>query len=86
MLYKLTGQDSWKSLALEYQERVKERQFDTGTHDVGFVIMSTFGLALEYAEHMDSVPVVIQAAKSLATRFVRKSYMLIKNIFSRHSR
>lgn len=74
VLYKLTGDEHWKTLALEYQERVKQRQFDTGTHDVGFVISSTYGLCLEYnnADSNESIPVIIQAAKSLASRFVRK--------------
>lgn len=35
MLYKLTGDNYWRTLALEYQERIKERQYDTSNHDVG---------------------------------------------------
>ncbi|CAL8111210.1 unnamed protein product [Orchesella dallaii] len=75
MLYKLTHDDYWKSLALEYQERVKPRQFDTGTHDVGFVIMSTYGLALEYGNITDNATrreyeqIINQTATSLSTRF-----------------
>lgn len=81
MLFKLTHDPFWKELALEYQERVKPRQFDTGTHDVGFVIMSTFGLALEYGGMDDSInkeygEIINQTAISLSSRFHRK----LKNI------
>lgn len=78
MLYKLTNDEYWKELALEYQERVKPRQFDTGTHDVGFVIMSTYGLAMEYGgdsrENVTSYyeQIINQTATTLSTRFHRK--------------
>jgi unsaturated chondroitin disaccharide hydrolase len=77
MLYKLTGDVTWKKQALAYQERVKVRQFDTSTHDVGFVIMSTFGLGLELVGDPKFIPVIIQAAESLSTRYVRKNNNLI---------
>lgn len=71
-LYKLTSDNYWKDLAEEFQERVKERQFDTSTHDVGFVIMSTYGLCLEYTANENiTVPVIDQTATSLASRFHR---------------
>jgi hypothetical protein len=75
MLYKLTHDDYWQQLALEYQERVKPRQFDTGTHDVGFVIMSTYGLAMEYGSDKSEETtkyyeqIINQTAISLSTRF-----------------
>jgi hypothetical protein len=69
MLYKLTGDETWRNQALAYQERVKVRQFDTSTHDVGFVIMSTFGLGLELLGDPEFIPVIIQAAESLSTRY-----------------
>jgi len=72
MLYKLTKDSFWRNQALLYQERVKERQFDTGTHDVGFVIMSTFGLGLEFTGNTDFIPVIVTAAESLCKRYIRK--------------
>lgn len=69
-LFKLTGDNYWKDLAEEFQERVKERQYDTETHDVGFVIQSTFGLCLEYTGNEDlTVGVIEQTAVSLSSRF-----------------
>lgn len=72
-LFALTNDGYWKTLAEEFQERVKGRQFDTSTHDVGFVIMSTFGLCREYTGNVDeTVPVIEQSSKSLSERFNRK--------------
>jgi len=74
MLFKLTEDPYWKELALEYQERVKSKQFDTGTHDVGFIIMSTYGLALEYGGMGDQANaeyqrIINQTAISLSQRY-----------------
>lgn len=69
-LYKLTGDNYWRTLAEEYQTRVEVRQYDTSTHDVGFVIMSTYGLCLELTGNASlTVPVIEQAAASLSSRF-----------------
>jgi hypothetical protein len=70
-LYKLTGDQKWSQLALAHQEAVRERQFDNKTHDVGFVIHSTFGNALEFydPDNEDFKSVVVTAARSLASRF-----------------
>jgi len=71
MLYKLTNDLKWRNLALQHSEAVRSRQFDTGTHDVGFVIHSTFGNALELmdpnSEHFKSI--IVNASDSLSTRF-----------------
>lgn len=75
-LYALTNDDYWKYLAEEYQERVKSRQFDTSTHDVGFVIMSTYGLCLQYTgSRGETVEIIEQSAKSLSERFFRAYYL-----------
>lgn len=71
-LYALTNDDNWKYLAEEFQERIKLRQYDTSTHDVGFVIMTTYGLCLEYtANKTETVAIIHQTAKSLSERFYR---------------
>lgn len=80
MLYKLTEDPYWKALALEYQERVKDKQYDRGTHDVGFIIMSTYGLALEYggmdeASNREYEQIITQTATSLSSRYHRKFFL-----------
>lgn len=69
-LYALTHDDHWKYLAEEYQERIKVRQYDTSTHDVGFVIMTTYGLCREYTG-TETAAIIKQTAESLSTRFYR---------------
>lgn len=68
-LYKLTNDNYWKEQALHKQELVKHRQFDENTHDVGFVIMSTFGNGLEITGDKSYEPIIVQTANTLATRF-----------------
>lgn len=75
ILYKLSHDEYWKNLALEYQERIKSRQFDRGTHDVGFVIMSTYGLAMEYGNDNSEetrdyyTQIIHESATSLSSRY-----------------
>lgn len=69
-LYALTNDNYWRHLAEEYQERVKGRQDDTSTHDVGFVIMTTYGLCREYTG-IETVAIIKRTAESLSTRFYR---------------
>lgn len=68
-LYKLTNDSYWKEQALHKQETIRHRQFDTGDHDVGFIIMSTFGNGLALTGDKSFEAVIIQAADSLATRY-----------------
>lgn len=68
-LYKLTNDNYWKEQALHKQESVRHRQFDNGDHDVGFIIMSSFGNGLALTGDKSFEAVIIQAADSLATRY-----------------
>ena len=72
MLYKHTGDVKWRNLALANQEGLTEVQYDTSTHDLGFVIMSSFGHGLELTGNQSYVSIINTAAKSLATRFFGK--------------
>ena len=38
MLYEYTGDESLKTLADNYTRRVEKEQFNTGTHDLGFML------------------------------------------------
>lgn len=80
-LYKLTNDTYWEEQALKKQEAVKHRQFDTHTHDIGFVIMSTFGNALALTGNKSFESIIIQTADSLATRFHCKIFLIILKNF-----
>lgn len=68
-LYKLTGDKYWMEQALLKQETIRHRQYDQSNHDVGFIIMASFGNALALTGDKSFEAVIIQAADSLATRY-----------------
>ncbi|WP_372949777.1 glycoside hydrolase family 88 protein [Mariniphaga sp.] len=68
-LYELTGDDKWKNLGIKYTEAIEEVKNLTNHHDVGFMIGCSFGNALRLTENERYKDVIVQAAKSLSTRF-----------------
>jgi rhamnogalacturonyl hydrolase YesR len=67
-LYELTGDTTWKTIAKKHTEAIDSVKFLTWHHDVGFMIQCSFGNGLRLGEEQYK-EVVIQAAKSLSTRF-----------------
>jgi len=67
-MYELTGDSLWKTYARTYTEAIDSVKYLTWHHDVGFMIQCSFGNGLRFGED-GYKEVVIQAAKSLATRF-----------------
>jgi rhamnogalacturonyl hydrolase YesR len=68
-LYELTGDKKWKSLGTKYTEAIEEVKNLTNHHDVGFMIGCSFGNALRLTGNERYKDVIVQAAKSLSTRF-----------------
>ncbi|MEE4285190.1 MAG: glycoside hydrolase family 88 protein [Mariniphaga sp.] len=68
-LYELTGDEKWKNLGTKYTEAIEEVKNLTNHHDVGFMIGCSFGNALRLTENERYKDVIVQAAKSLSTRF-----------------
>lgn len=68
-LYALTGDTSYVSLADKYTRSIEEAKNLTWHHDVGFMIGSSFGKGLEFANMPEYKDVIFQTAKSLSTRF-----------------
>jgi hypothetical protein len=50
-----------------------EQQFNTNTHDIGFLIMPAFQRDYELTGNKQSLDIIIQAAKSLTTRYSPKT-------------
>jgi uncharacterized protein YyaL (SSP411 family) len=67
-MFELTGDDKWIILAKKYTEAIDSVKYLTWHHDVGFMIQCSFGNGLRLGE-ADYKDVIIQAAKSLSTRF-----------------
>ncbi|MDD2244561.1 MAG: glycoside hydrolase family 88 protein [Dysgonamonadaceae bacterium] len=69
-LYELTGDEKWKPLAIKYTEALDTIQYYTGNHDVGFMIYCSYGNGLRLSGNNDYKNVIINAAKSLSTRYI----------------
>ncbi|QZT38288.1 glycoside hydrolase family 88 protein [Halosquirtibacter xylanolyticus] len=68
-LYELTGDEKWKQRAEKLTKTIESQQFTTSNHDVGFIIYCSFGNGYRLANIPEYKQVIINAAKSLSTRF-----------------
>ena len=68
-LYELTGDEKWKTLGSKYTEALDQVQYLTSHHDVGFMIGCSYGNGLRLSGDEAYKQVIVQAAKSLSTRF-----------------
>ena len=67
-MYELTGDSIWKNYAREQTQAIDSVKYLTWHHDVGFMIQNSFGNGYRLGEKQYK-EVIIQAAKSLSTRF-----------------
>ncbi|MBC6112080.1 glycoside hydrolase family 88 protein [Pedobacter fastidiosus] len=74
--YEYTKDKKWLNLAKKYTEDIKKEQFNKGTHDLGFMIYCPFGNGYKLTKDTAYRSVIIQAAKSLSTRFNAKAGVL----------
>ena len=68
-MYELTGNSIWKTYAKKYTAAIDSVKYITWNHDVGFMIQCSFGNGLRLSSDNEYKAVIIQAAKSLSTRF-----------------
>lgn len=68
-MYDLTQDQEWKDLGVKYTETLESVKKLTRHHDVGFMINSSFGNALRVTNNETYKDVMVEAAKSLSTRF-----------------
>ena len=68
-MYELTGNEKWKNEAIKWTEALDSIKYLTNHHDVGFMINSSFGNGLRLAGNNNYKDVIVQAAKSLSTRY-----------------
>jgi hypothetical protein len=68
-MYEATGDTRWREWAETWTAGLEGEKNDTGTHDVGFKIFSSFGHGYRLTGNDAYRAVVLQAARSLATRF-----------------
>ena len=68
-MYDLTGDEKWKTLGVKYTEHLDSAKYLTWHHDVGFMINSSYGNALRVTGDTAYKSVMMEAARSLATRY-----------------
>ncbi len=68
-LYEYTKDPKWKSAAEKWTMALEKEQFNTGTHDLGFMLYCPFGNGYRLTKNEDYKQVMLNGAKSLATRF-----------------
>lgn len=68
-LYEYSGNEDLAKAAKEVTNRVIRQQYTTNNHDVGFMIYCSFGNGLRITGNKEYLPVILNAAKSLSTRF-----------------
>ena len=69
MLYAFTHKPEWKEKAQEFTAREEKEKFNGGTHDMGFKIYCSYGTGYQLIKDPAYKEVIIQAAKTLSTRF-----------------
>ncbi|MEO7045423.1 MAG: glucuronyl hydrolase, partial [Ferruginibacter sp.] len=68
-LYDLTNNDFWKQQAKLFTQKIEGQQYDRSTHDLGFEIYCSVGNAYKDTKKATYKNIIIQAAKTLSTRF-----------------
>ncbi|GEO08662.1 glycoside hydrolase family 88 protein [Segetibacter aerophilus] len=68
-LYEYTGKKEWKAEAEKYTANIEREKTNAGTHDMGFKIYCSFGNGYRLTKDAYYKEVIIQAAKTLSTRF-----------------
>lgn len=69
MTYKLTKEEQWKDIAHQYTEMLDAVKHLKWHHDVGFMIGCSFLNGYRLTDNPNYIEVIIQAAKSLSTRY-----------------
>ena len=68
-VYEYTLDESVRDIALKYQAGLEPLRFMTDDHDIGLQLMCSYGNCLRITGDTLCVPVIIDGANSLATRF-----------------
>ena len=63
--YEISKDGKWKSLAEQYTARLEKQQFNTRTHDTGFMMYCSYGTGYRINPTEEYKQILIQTAKSL---------------------
>jgi unsaturated chondroitin disaccharide hydrolase len=71
-----TGNSEWRKRAEHYSRLLEQRQFDRNVHDLGFIFLNTYLPWYELTHYAQLLPVLVQAGRTLAMRFMEKGQFL----------
>lgn len=71
-LYELTQDKEYRDKALQWTQFLEKEKINAGTHDMGFKIFSSYGKGYQYVENPKYKSIILEAAKTLSTRFNTK--------------
>lgn len=69
LMYDLTKDKKWKEYGVKYTQAIDSAKYVKWHHDVGFMIGTSFGTGYRYTQNPEYKSVIVEAAKSLSTRF-----------------
>ena len=72
LAYEDSESEKLKSGAEKWTKAVQEQQYNTGTHDIGFIIDCSYGQGYRLTKKEEYKAVIIQSANSLMTRYDEK--------------
>ncbi|MGG9962366.1 glycoside hydrolase family 88 protein [Ferruginibacter sp. SUN106] len=72
-LYEFTRDKKWKAKADSFTLLLEKEQFNASTHDMGFKMYNSYGIGYRLTKNAHYKAVIIQSAKTLATRFNKKT-------------
>jgi PKD repeat protein len=69
LLYEYTNRDFWLNNAIQFTAGIEGQKYNTGTHDLGFMLGCSFGNGYRLIDDPAYEGILVQAATSLASRF-----------------
>lgn len=69
MQYEYSKDAKWKQLAEEYTAKLEQQQFNSRTHDVGFMMYCSYGTGYRLSPNAAYKEVLVNSAKSLISRY-----------------
>ena len=78
LMYESTKDEMWARAARKWTESLEKEQYNTGPHDLGFMLYCSYGNGLRLAPSRAYEEVLMQGARSLSTRF-RKTTGTVKS-------
>ncbi len=71
-VYEFTKDDFWKKNALKWTKSLEKNQYNNTHHDLGFMMYCSYGNAFRLTNDSSFVPILIQSANSLISRYSLK--------------